>query len=275
VRATGAWNWSVRARVAAEQPGARLRAVIVFSPVALPAVTGDGLDLALVAGSAGLGFLAWRSGNGPLRFVAGVVGASVASGVLLFGFLAYPLLFMMARRRPAHGFGWILLLSVAGGTLLIARRLPLPELLPHTSEHATAVVTRLRARHDVWSTLRRSGQSVPQPYEEAEFDLTLSGGTALHLRDRVDSGSIPGLRVHAAVDVAFPGGQPLAARLSAGKRTWARAAFVHVLGVTAAFAAALLLLVWLSRPLRRGLDRLFAPRNGVAHEGWRQDSGRS
>jgi hypothetical protein len=241
----------------------------------MPGFTGDLFDVACVAIAALLAFAAYRTRSRALILVATVVGVAVASGVLLFGFIAYPLLLGVAWKRRGRGYGWAFLLAAAMGTLLLAWRIEIPELmLGDATERATATVTRVRMRDRLWSTRRNQGQYVPKPYEEVAFDVATEDTRVLHLVDRVDSGSVAGLRVGGRVAVAHPPGAPSRARLAGATRDWSHAALLYTLASTWLIAGGLVLLAWLAGRTRRALAALTG-QTRAAREGSQPESGRS
>ena len=209
-----------------------------------------------------------RTRSHALVLVATVVGVAVASGVLLFGFLAYPLLLAVAWKRPGRGYGWAFVLAVFCGTLLLAWRIPIPELaLGNAAERATATVTGVRMRDHLWTTRRNPGQFVPRSFEEVRFDLATADGRALHLLDRIDSGSVAALRVGAHVAVGYPPGVPARARLADATREWSHIALLYMLASTWLIAGGIIVLYWLAGRTRRGLIALVGRSPHIAREG--------
>lgn len=202
-------------------------------PLHLPLLTGSGFDLAAAGIAALLAWWGYRARTRTAIAVATVVGVSVASGVLLFGFLAYPILGWIVLRRRSAAVGWLLLLSAVGGTALVARRIPLPVLVAAgPTVPAAGIVTRVRERHAIWGTTRSQGQWVPRPFQEVTVSFPLRAGDTLQLTDRIDSGSVTPLRVGGRVTVDVPLGAPGLARLRGGGQAWAHDAFVAILELT-------------------------------------------
>lgn len=234
----------------------------------MPGFTGDLFDVACVALAALLAFVAYRTRSQWLILVAAVVGVAVVSGVLLFGFVAYPLLLAVAWKRRGRGYGWAFVLAVFAGTLLLAWRIPISELaLGIAAEHATATVTGARIRDHLWSTPRNSGQFVPKSFEEVKFDVTTADGRFLHLLDRVDSESVAGLRAGAHVAVGYPPGAPARARLTNATRDWAHAAFFYIVASTWLVAGGIIVLVWLAARTRRAVLAMGGQSARAAREG--------
>ena len=220
----------------------------------MPGFTGDLFDVACVALAALLALAAYRTRNRALIIAATVVGVAVASGVLLFGFLAYPLLLAVAWKRRGRGYGWASVLAVVIGTLLLAWRIPIPELaFAGATERATATVTGVRMRDHLWSTRRNPGQFVPTSFAEVKFDVTTADRRVFPGVDRVDSGTVAGRRVGGRVAVAYPPGSPSRARLAGATREWSHAALLYMLGSTWMIAGGLILLAWLAGRTRRAL----------------------
>jgi hypothetical protein len=92
------------------------------------------------------------------------------------------------------------------------------------------------------------------------LEFTPAGGTeAVQAVDRIDSGSVNALAPGTKVEVVYPAGQPRAALMRQGTRTYARDLLMYVLQLTYGIAAALLLLGWPLLRLFNRLGRVFAP----------------
>lgn len=115
-----------------------------------------------------------------------------------------------------------------------------------------AVARKRPGRGFGWaSTQRTPGQFVPRSFEEVEFDLAAPGRSAIRRLDRIDSGSMAGLRVGAQVAVEYPIGQPSRARLAGATREWSRAALIYMLKLTWGIGCGVMLLLWLITGVRR------------------------
>lgn len=204
------------------------------------------LDLVLCGAGFGLAFVAYRLKSRPLGGLAGLVGATVAAGVLLLGPFVFPLLYWIWRRNPGQGYGWMLTLSMALSTWLLYYRLPKPADQPAGStQTTTAIVRSLHRRTHVWGTYRSSGQEIPVAYDEVDLELNPGGQSVpLHAIDRVDAGSVPGLALGATVRVRYAVADPERARIDGGDRTYPNAALQYLLKLTAIFGAIVLGLGW-------------------------------
>ncbi|HEU4649540.1 MAG TPA: hypothetical protein VFS33_10810 [Gemmatimonadales bacterium] len=101
-----------------------------------------------------------------------------------------------------------------------------------------------------WETRRRPGYELPRAFAEAELEFTAKGGgqgELVRVIDRVDSGSVAGLRKGGSVQVVYPLASPADARIDGGQRTYARAALIHILGFTYGGFVVLILLAWPAR----------------------------
>ena len=242
----------------------------------MPGFTGGLFDVVCVALAVLLALAAYRTRNRALVIAATVVGVAVASGVLLFGFLAYPLLLAVAWKRRGRGYGWAFVLAVVIGTLLLAWRIPIPELaFAGATERTTATVTGARIRDHLWSTQRNPGQFVPRSFEEVKVDVATGDGRVLHLLDRIDSGSVAGLHVGARVAVEHPPGAPSLTRLVDATRDWSHTALLYMLASTWVIAAGIVVLAWFAGRARRALVALAGRTPRTAREGSQSESGRS
>jgi hypothetical protein len=219
-------------------------------------------ELTLVGVAILLGLVAYERRSRWLEVVAWLVGATVVAGVLSFGWLVYALLFGVWRRRPGQGFGWMLLAVVALSTGLLYWRVPRPSPPPAGPRRtAVATVRRVESSREIWSSGERDdGESlsehVRQPFQSVDLEFTPVGAREpVHAFDRVDSGSVAGLRDGAAVLVVYTAAEPRAAQIAGGTRAYARAALVYLLEITYALGAAAVLFYL----LLAGLERLARP----------------
>jgi hypothetical protein len=217
------------------------------------------LEIGLFAGAAWLAYLAWRRRSWPLGLVAATAVASVGAGVLLFGFLVFPLLLLAWWRRPGRGLGVVLLASVLLSTLILAWRMPWPAAEPAGPRaSALATVRQLQEVHRVWGNHRQPGQPVRLPYQIVDLEFTPPGAREpLHALDAVDLGSVPGLAVGATLPVVYATLDPHQARLQAGTRTYARDLLNYVLLLSFGTGVALLLIGYPLVKLFGGASRRF------------------
>jgi hypothetical protein len=215
------------------------------------------LEIEMYAVVAVLGYLAYRRKSRPLVMIAVVAAAAVGAGVLLFGFLIFPLLLLHWWRRRGQGFGWVLLASMALSAVILATRIPWPARQPAGAlVHTNAVVRQVHDVESVWGTQRFPGQQLRQPFQILDLEFTPPGSAeAVHAIDQVDRGSVPGFARGAAVAITYPASQPHAARVAAATRTYARNLFVYVLVLTYGTGALLLIVGW---PIARMLGKVSA-----------------
>jgi hypothetical protein len=221
-------------------------------------------ELTLIGVAMLLGLAAYGRGSRPLEIVAWCVGATVAAGVPPFGWFVYALLFGVWRRRPGQGFGWMLLAVALLSAGLLYWRVPRPTPLPSGPRGtALATVRHAESSREIWSSVGRDGEAgaerVRQPFQTVDLAFTPAGAREpVHAFDRVDSGSVAGLRDGAAVPIVYSIADPRVARIAGGTRTYARAAFVFVLEVTYGLGAVAVLffgvLMAIERVVRRFVD---------------------
>jgi hypothetical protein len=217
------------------------------------------VEIGLVGGTVWLAYVAWRRRSWRLGLVAITAVATVGAGVLLFGFLIFPLLLLAWWRRPGRGLGTVLLVSVLLSTLILAWRVPWPPAEPAAPRaSALASVRQLQEVHRVWGTARQSGQLVRRPYALVDLEFTPPGAhEPLHALDAVDLGSVPGLTVGATLPVVYATAEPHQARLQAGTRGYARDLLNYILLLSFGTGAALLLLGYPIVKLLGGASRRF------------------
>jgi hypothetical protein len=212
------------------------------------------LDMALCAAVLALWYVAYRRKSRPLTMVAITAAASVGAGVLLFGFLIFPLLLLMCWRRPASGYGWVLLASIALCAVMLVVRIPWPPPLPPGElVSAPAVVRQVHAVERVWGTKRMPGQQLHQPFQILDLEFVPRGSSAtVHAIDLIDQGSVPGLDRGAMVTVVYPAARPHSARVLGARRHYAWDLLFYVLILSYGIGAALLVVGW---PIMRWLGK--------------------
>jgi hypothetical protein len=203
-------------------------------------------ELAAFAVAAAIGLVAYRRRSRWLGVAAGTVAITVASSVLLIGWFIFPLLFWIWRAHRGKGFGWTLALSIALTTAVIYYRVPRPTSLragPHADSRA--VVRRVRVVDRMWASSSSSGESsggepIRYPFQMIDVEFTPQGAAeAIHVLDRVDLGSLPGLKEGMVLPVTYPRAEPRSARIAGGTREFGRHAFVYFLELTYGIGAAL------------------------------------
>jgi hypothetical protein len=211
----------------------------------------DVAELVAIGIAVVLGFIAYRRDSRPLGLIAVIVAVTVASSVLLVGFLLFPILFWMWRGSPGKGFGWVLLFSMALTTATLYQRVPRPGPQPSGRQgHATGVVRSVRTVDQIWASWSPNGgsiggQGISQPFQMVDVEFTPAArAESVHALDRVDLGSVPQLREGAAVPVTYPLADPRAAWMSVGSRDYGRRAWAYILVLTYGIGAALAFLVF-------------------------------
>lgn len=212
------------------------------------------LEIVALLGTGLLGYVAYRQNSRALGLVAGLAAAIAASAIVLAGFLVLPILYWIRRRNPGKGYGWLLLGTMIGSAALIYGRIPQPTPAPAgVHGEAMAVVRHLTIASHIWSDYENAGQELQQPFAMADLEFTPPGwGEPIHVLDRVDPHSVPGLRQDGTVRVEYPIADPRAARIVGATRTYADAALLYILGVTYGGAAILAFVVF---PLLGALER--------------------
>jgi hypothetical protein len=208
-------------------------------------------ELAAFAVAAVLGSVAYRRRSRWLAVAAGTVAITVASSVLLLGWFIFPLLFWIWRANPGKGFGWSLALSIALTTAVIYYRVPGPTALgggPHAE--SKAVVRNVRVVDRIWASSSSSGESsggqpIRYPFQMIDVEFTPQGAAeAIHALDRVDLGSLPGLKEGIVVPVTYSRAAPRSARIAGGTREFGRHALVYFLELTYGIGAALAIVMF-------------------------------
>ena len=203
-------------------------------------------DIAALAGALMLALLAYLRNSGPLGLVAGLAVATLFSAIVLAGFLIFPILFWCWRRSPGKGYGWILLGSMALSAPLLYWRIPGPAPAPVGPEHqAVATVRQVHVVDHLWSNWKSAGQGLRKPFQMVDLAFTPPGATdPVHVLDRVDLNSVPGLQRGAEVRVSYPVQDARAARIVGATRTYAHDALIYFLELTYLIAAFLAFLVF-------------------------------
>ena len=193
-----------------------------------------GMGSLIHVGLMAIAFMAIRLRNRSLGHVAIVGYASTLSGFFLMGWLAVPALYWMRRRRPDIVASGALPAALVLGAIIVALRLPWPRPMPAgPTVTAEARVSHVVMVDRVWVWRNRARgflhyEQIPQPFDEVQLQLPAVGSApATTAVDSVDHGSVDGLGTRETLTVVMPAGNPGAARITGGQRTWARAAFVH------------------------------------------------
>jgi hypothetical protein len=191
-----------------------------------------------------LGWLAYRTKSRGLAFVAGFLGCTWAAGVVVMGFILFPMLFLAWTSHRGKGYGWLLLSTMAASSGLLYWRIPWPEpLLPGPVREVTGTVRHVRTVSEIWST-DEGGQSLRDPFQMVDIEFTPDGGKEpIHVEDRVDLGSVADLRDGGAVQVVYLISNPDAAHIARGTRNYGWNAFVYLMVVTYGGGLATLLLL--------------------------------
>jgi len=204
--------------------------------------------LAMVAAIV-LAAIAYRRNTRLLGLIAGAIGVSVMSTVLVLGFVLFPLLLWAWRGNRGRGFGWVLLSSMALTAAGIYERIPQPAPLPSGPVARTVAIVRgLRTVDQIWASWSTGGDSdggqpIRQPFQMVDVEFTPQGASeSVHALDRVDAGSIAGLREGSMVPVMYSLAQPRSAVIAAGTRHFGRRALLHVLELTYGIGGALALI---------------------------------
>jgi hypothetical protein len=220
-------------------------------------------ELSAIAATGLLGFVAYRRRSRILVALAATAGVTIAASILLFGFLVFPTLFWIWRRRRAARFGWALIASIALSTVALYYRVPWPAPLPGGPVgHATAVVRDVRLTDHIWASAASagnstSGQGISRPFQLIDLEFTPQGRVEpVHALDAVDAGSFADLRPGVTVPVVYAVRDPrAAARMTVGTREYGTRAFVSILGLTFGGGA---IVAFLVLPLLFAADKLLA-----------------
>jgi hypothetical protein len=193
-----------------------------------------GVSSLVHVGLMAIAFMAIRLRNRSLGHVAIVGYASMLSGFFLMGWLAVPALYWMRRLRRDIVARGVLPAALVLGAMIVALRLPWPRPMPASptvTAEARVVHVVMVDRIWVWRNRARGFfhyELIPQPFDEVRLQLPAAASMpALIAMDSVDHGSVDGLGMGETVTVVMPAGNPGAARIAGGQRTWARVAFVR------------------------------------------------
>ena len=89
------------------------------------------------------------------------------------------------------------------------------------------------------------GQSISHPFQMVDVEFTPGArAESVHALDRVDLGSVPGLREGAVVPVTYPLADPRAGWMSIGTRDYGRRAWTYILALTYGIGAVVAFLVF-------------------------------
>jgi hypothetical protein len=190
-----------------------------------------------------------------LGVAAAVIGGVCVPVFLLAvtGFFLFPILFWAWRGHPGKGYGWALLGTMALSTAAVYWRIPRPTPMPPgPRREATAIVRRARVVNEIWSNVREGsssgsegGQDIRRPFQMADLEFTPEGATEpIHVLDRVDLDSVPGLREGARVQIYYSSADARLARIAGGTRNYAQQALIYLLGFAYGIGAALAFVVF-------------------------------
>jgi hypothetical protein len=123
-------------------------------------------------------------------------------------------------------------------TALLYWRIPRPTPFPSGPvSHATGVVRHVETVDQLWTTTE-GGQNIRRPFQMADIEFTPQGEReSIHILDRVDLDSVPGMRDGSEVRISYAASDPARARIDGGTRTYPERAFTYILGWTFAFGA--------------------------------------
>lgn len=208
------------------------------------------------------GFLAYRIRSWTLGLLAATAGGVFATAVFLIGFLVFPGFFVAWRANRGRGVGVAFLATVVLGLAALYYRVPRPASLPDGSlAKATATVRTVRKVDQIWASASESadgsgGQRVRQPFQMVDLEFTPPGADRpVHVLDRVDLGSVPGLEAGRLVAILYSPTDPRSGRLSAGTRHYGDRAFVDIVkwtvGLGTGVLVVLLALVWIEARIGR------------------------
>jgi hypothetical protein len=201
-----------------------------------------------------IGLIAYSKKSMALGLAAvAVVSASVPVVLLgACGLIVFPSLFWAWRRNPGKGYGWTLLGLIAFTAAVVYWRVPQPATMPAGPViNGSAIVQQTRVVDQIWSSDSEGhassdgGQTIGTPFEMLDLEFTPEGASEpIHVLDRIDSDSVPGLREGAKVPIYYNAIDPGSARVAAGTRNYARQAAVYLLGLTYCLAAIMTILVF-------------------------------
>lgn len=184
------------------------------------------------------GLIAYSTRNKVLGVIAAVIAGICFPMTLLAvcGFLAFPALFWATRRNPGKGYGWALITTIALSVGVAYWRIPRSSRLPSDSiRNATATVRQVRVADELWSDTwetygRTAGEHIRQPFQMVDLEFTPDGASEpIHVLDRIDLNSVPGLREGSSVSVQYSALEPDSARILGASRNYARQAITYLL----------------------------------------------
>jgi hypothetical protein len=122
---------------------------------------------------------------------------------------------------------------------------------PGPRREATAIVRRAQVVNQIWTNFRAGdssgsdgGQDIRRPFQMADLEFTPEGEKEpVHVLDRVDLDSVPGLREGATVRIYYSSADPHLARIAGGTRNYAQQALIYLLGFAYGIGAALAFVV--------------------------------
>jgi hypothetical protein len=189
-----------------------------------------------------LGFAAFRARNRPLGWMAALIGGSLASSVLLAGFVVFPVLFLLWCRNRGRGYGSLFLATLSLTAALLYLRIPRPTTLPvGPTREANAIVRRIGVVKRLWAD-DEGAQGIRDPYQMLDLEYTPAGAAEpIHAMDRIDLNSLPGLSEGASVRIQYSAAEPGAARVLGGTREYPLKTMDYMMALTFGFGAALTL----------------------------------
>jgi hypothetical protein len=191
------------------------------------------LGLALV-----LGLAAYRTKSKVLGGMAALLVGVSFPGVLLVtcAVLVFPLFFWAARRNPGKGYGLALLAAMGLCAAVVYDRIPQPaQIPPDRLRSGTAVVRQVRVVDEIWSDAwetfgRSSGQYIGPRFQMVELEYTPeAAGEPIHVLDRIDLNSVPGLNAGSKLPIEFSFSDPDAVRIVGATRRYARQLATEIL----------------------------------------------
>ena len=177
--------------------------------------------------------------------VSGLAAGTWLSAVVTAGFFVFPILFWAWRRNRGQGFGWLLLGTMALTTLVLYWRIPKPSpMASGPTREAPGVVHDVRTVNEIW-TSDEGSQDIRRPFQMVDIEFTPEGAPEpVHILDRVDLGSVPGLREGSGVRVLYPVSDPSTARIAGGTRTFPEDVLAYLLGLTYGLGALVAFVFW-------------------------------
>jgi hypothetical protein len=210
------------------------------------------LGLALI-----LGLAAYRANSKALAGMAALlVGISFPDILLVTcAVLVFPLLFWAARRNPRKGYGIALLAAMALCAGVVYERVPRPaQIPPDRLRSGSAVVRQVRIVDEIWSDAwetfgRSSGQYLGPRFKMVELEYTPEEAREpIHVLDRIDLHSVPGLNPGNTLPVEFSSSDPEAVRIVGATRRYSRQLATELVVVTYGLGA---LVTFVVVPLHR------------------------